>query len=72
MVSDSAATLGTRRSITSALLSWRPPDSPAELPAFSAAGGFSLSVVSAFPHLISCLFLEFPVVPSVSALQPHI
>lgn len=72
MVSDSAAALCTRRSITPALLSWRSPDSPAELPAFPAAGGFSLSVVSAFPHVISSLFLEFPVVPSASALQPHI
>lgn len=53
------------------MLSWRPPDSPAELPAFPAAGGFSLTVVSAFPPVISSLFSEFPVVLSASALQLH-
>lgn len=54
------------------MLSWRPPDSPAVLPASPAAGGFSLSVVSAFPPVILSLSSEFLVAPSASALQLHI
>lgn len=43
----------------------------AVLLAFPAAGGFSLTVVSAFPPVILSLSSRFPVVISVSALELH-
>jgi len=54
-----------------AVLSGRPPGLPAVLLAFPAAGGFSLTVVSAFPPVILSLSSRFPVVISVSALELH-